>query len=73
VLVVVTAPFVAGLLADAAAEVRRVTPGQLQALGGPSPHRANAAIQAVTADLLQVLDPGVLLADPALVVGREAN
>ena len=32
-----------------------------------------AAVQAVTDDLVQVLDPGVLLADPALVVGREAT
>jgi hypothetical protein len=39
-----------------------------------APHdRAHAAVQAVTPDLLQLLDPGALLADPALVVGRDAT
>lgn len=73
VLVVVTAPFTAALLVDAAVEVRRCAPGELQPLGGAAGDRAHSAIQAVTGDLLQVLDPGALLADPALVVGREAN
>lgn len=73
VLVVVTAPFTAALLVDAAIEVRRCPPGELQPPGGAAGDRAHAAIQAVTGDLLQVLDPATLLADPALVVGREAN
>ena len=73
VLVVVTAPFTAALLVDAAVEVRRCAPGELQPLGGATGDRTHSAIQAVTGDLLQVLDPGALLADPALVVGREAN
>jgi purine-binding chemotaxis protein CheW len=73
VLVVVTAPFTAALLVDAAVEVRRCAPAELQPLGGAAGDRAHSAIQAVTGDLLQVLDPGALLADPALVVGREAN
>lgn len=73
VLVVVTAPFTVALLVDAAAEVRRCAPGELQPTGGVAGDRAHAAIQAVTGDLLQVLDPGTLLADPALVVGREAH
>jgi purine-binding chemotaxis protein CheW len=73
VLVVVTAPHTAALLVDAAAEVRRCPPGELQPTGGAAGDRAHAAIQAVTGDLFQVLDPRILLADPALVVGREAN
>jgi purine-binding chemotaxis protein CheW len=73
VLVVVTAPFTAALLVDAAAEVRRCPPSELQPTGAAAGDRAHAAIQAVTGDLLQVLDPATLLADPALVVGREAN
>jgi purine-binding chemotaxis protein CheW len=73
VLVVVTAPFPAALLVDAAGEVRRCAPGELRPVGGAAGDRAHAAVQAVTGDLLQVLDPGTLLADPALVVGREAN
>jgi purine-binding chemotaxis protein CheW len=68
VLVVVTAPFPAALLADAAGEVRRCAPEELR----PAGDQAHAAVQAVTTDLLQVLDPGALLADPALVVGRDA-
>jgi purine-binding chemotaxis protein CheW len=72
-LVVVTAPFTAALLVDVAAEVRRCTPGELQPATGAAGDRTHAAIQAVTGDLLQVLDPAVLLADPALVVGREAS
>ena len=72
VLVVVTAPFTAGLLVDAAAEVRRIAPDTLRPITGGAGDRA-AAVQAVTDDLVQVLDPGVLLADPALVVGREAT
>jgi purine-binding chemotaxis protein CheW len=73
VLVVVTAPFTAALLVDAAAEVRRIAPEELRAVTGGAADRAPAAVQAVTDDLVQVLDPGVLLADPALVVGREAT
>jgi purine-binding chemotaxis protein CheW len=73
VLVVVTAPFTAALLVDAAAEVRRCAPGELQPIGGAAGDRAHAAVTAVAGDLLQVLDPGTLLADPALVMGREAN
>ena len=73
VLAVVTAPFTVALLVDAAVEVRRCAPAELQPTGGAAGDRAHAAIQAVTGDLLQVLDPGTLLADPALVVGREAN
>jgi chemotaxis signal transduction protein len=72
-LVVVTAPYTVALLVDAAAEVRRCAPGELQLTVGAAGDRAHAAIQAVTGDLLQVLDPGALLADPALVVGREAT
>jgi purine-binding chemotaxis protein CheW len=73
VLVVVTAPFTAALLVDAAAEVRRCAPGELRPIGGAAGDHTHAAVQAVTEDLLQVLDPRTLLADPALVVGREAN
>jgi purine-binding chemotaxis protein CheW len=73
VLVVVTAPFTAALLVDAAVEVRRYAPGELQPLGGGAGDRAHTAVQSITGDLLQVLDPGALLADPGLVVGREAN
>jgi purine-binding chemotaxis protein CheW len=73
VLVVVTAPFTAALLVDAAVEVRRCAPGELQPLGGGAGDRAHTAVQSITGDLLQVLDPGALLADPGLVVGREAN
>jgi purine-binding chemotaxis protein CheW len=72
-LVVVTAPFTAALLVDAAAEIRRCAPEQLRPTSGAATDRAHAAVQAVTGDLVQVLDPGVLLADPALVVGREAT
>ena len=72
VLVVVTAPFAAALLVDAAAEVRRIAPEELRPVAAGAGDRA-AAVQAVTDDLVQVLDPGVLLADPALVVGREAT
>lgn len=72
VLVVVTAPFTAALLVDAAAEVRRIAPEELRPVAASAGDRP-AAVQAVTDDLLQVLDPGVLLADPALVVGREAT
>jgi len=72
-LVVVTAPFVAGLLVDAAAGVRRCAPGALQPTGGAATDRTHAAIQGVTGDLLQVLDPVALLADPALVVGQQAT
>ena len=72
VLVVVTAPFPAALLVDTAAEVRRCAPEALRPTAAAT-DRAHAAVQAVTPDLLQVLDPGALLADPALVVGREAN
>jgi chemotaxis signal transduction protein len=72
VLVVVSAPFAAGLLVDAAAEVRRIAPAELRPVAGAAGDRP-AAVQAVTDDLVQVLDPGVLLADPALVVGREAT
>jgi purine-binding chemotaxis protein CheW len=73
VLVVVTAPFTAALLVDAAVEVRRCAPGELQPLGGGAGDRAHTAVQSITGDLLQVLDPGALLADPGLVVGREAG
>jgi purine-binding chemotaxis protein CheW len=73
VLVVVTAPFPAALLVDAAAEVRRCAPGELRPAPGAATDRAHAAVQAVTPDLLQVLDPGALLADPTLVVGRDAT
>jgi purine-binding chemotaxis protein CheW len=73
VLVVVTAPFTAALLVDAAVEIRRCAPGELQPLGGGAGDRAHTAVQSITGDLLQVLDPGALLADPGLVVGREAN
>jgi purine-binding chemotaxis protein CheW len=73
VLVVVTAPFTAALLVDAAVEVRRCAPGELQPLGGGAGDRAHTAVQSITGDLLQVLDPGALLADPGLVVGRETN
>ena len=73
VLVVVTAPFTAALLVDAAAEVRRCAPSELRPVTGAAGDRAHAAIQAVTGDLLQVLDPGELLADPELVVGRKAT
>jgi purine-binding chemotaxis protein CheW len=73
VLVVVTAPFPAALLVDAAAEVRRCAPETLRPTTAAAADRAHAAVQAVTPDLLQVLDPGALLADPALMVGREAN
>jgi purine-binding chemotaxis protein CheW len=72
VLVVVTAPFTAALLVDAAAEVRRIAPDTLRPVTGGAGDRA-AAVQAVTDDLVQLLDPGVLPADPALVVGREAT
>jgi purine-binding chemotaxis protein CheW len=70
VLVVVTAPFTAALLVDAA-DVRRCAPGELRPIAGATADRA--AVQAVTGDLLQVLDPEALLADPALVVGLEAD
>jgi purine-binding chemotaxis protein CheW len=73
VLVVVTAPFTAALLVDAAVEVRRCAPGELQPLGGGAGDRAHTAVQSITGDLLQVLDPGALLGDPGLVVGREAT
>jgi purine-binding chemotaxis protein CheW len=73
VLVVVTAPFTAALLVDAAVEVRRCAPGELQPLGGGAGDRTHTAVQSITGDLLQVLDPGALLADPGLVVGRETN
>jgi purine-binding chemotaxis protein CheW len=73
VLVVVTDPFTAALLVDAAVEVRRCAPGELQPLGGGAGDRAHTAVQSITGDLLQVLDPGALLADPGLVLGREAN
>jgi purine-binding chemotaxis protein CheW len=73
VLVVVTAPFTAALLVDAAVEVRRCAPGELQPLGGGAGDRAHTAVQSITGDLLQVLDPGALLADPGLVLSREAN
>jgi purine-binding chemotaxis protein CheW len=73
VLVVVTAPFTAALLVDAAAEIRRCPAADLQPAPGATGDRSQAAIKAVTGDLLQVLDPAVLLADPALVVGREAG
>ena len=73
VLVVVTAPFPAGLLVDAAAEIRRCPPEELRPVAGAAADRAHAAVQAVTGDLVQVLDPGVLLADPTLVLGREAT
>ena len=72
VLVVVSAPYAAALLVDTAAEVRRIAPEELRPVAGVAGDRA-AAVQAVTDDLVQVLDPGVLLADPALVVGREAT
>jgi purine-binding chemotaxis protein CheW len=72
VLVVVTAPFTAALLADAA-ETRRFAPEELRPAAAAATDRAHTAVQAITADLLQVLDPGALLTDPALVVGREAN
>ena len=73
VLVVVTAPFTAALLVDAAAEVRRCPPAALKPAPGPADDRSHAAVKFVTGDLLQVLDPATLLADPALVVGREAG
>jgi purine-binding chemotaxis protein CheW len=73
VLVVVTAPFPAALLVDAAAEVRRCAPEELRPSPAAAGDRAHAAVQAVTPDLLQLLDPGALLADPALVVGRDAT
>lgn len=73
VLVVVTAPFTAALLVDAATEVRRCPPAALRPAPGPADDRSHAAVQVVTGDLLQVLDPATLLADPALVVGREAG
>ena len=73
VLVVVTAPVPAALLVDAATEVRRCAPETLRPTTAAAADRAHAAVQAVTPDLLQVLDPGAVLADPALVVGREAN
>jgi purine-binding chemotaxis protein CheW len=73
VLVVVTAPFPAALLVDAAAEVRRCAPEELRPAPTAADDRAHAAVQAVTPDLLQLLDPGALLADPALVVGRDAT
>jgi purine-binding chemotaxis protein CheW len=73
VLVVVTAPFPAALLVDAAVEVRRCAPETLRPTTAAAADRAHAAVQAVTPDLLQVLDPGALLADPALGVGREAT
>jgi purine-binding chemotaxis protein CheW len=73
VLVVVTAPFPAALLVDAAAEVRRCAPEELRPAAAVATDRARAAVTAVTPDLLQVLDPGALLADPALVVGRESD
>jgi purine-binding chemotaxis protein CheW len=73
VLVVVTAPFPAALLVDAAAEVRRYAPGELRPAPAAAGDRAHGAVQAVTPDLLQLLDPGALLADPALVVGRDAT
>jgi purine-binding chemotaxis protein CheW len=73
VLVVVTAPFTAALLADAAAEVRRCPPEDLRPAPGAAGDRAHAAVHAVTDDLVQLLDPAVLLAEPALVVGRDAT
>jgi purine-binding chemotaxis protein CheW len=73
VLVVVTAPYPAALLVDAAAEVRRCRPGELRPVQAAAGDRAHAAVTAVTADLLQVLDPAAALADPALIVGHEAG
>lgn len=73
VLVVVTARFTAALLVDAAAEIRRCAPGDLRPATGTATDRAHAAIQAVTADLVQVLDLDALLADPALVVGHDTT
>jgi purine-binding chemotaxis protein CheW len=71
VLVVVTTPYTAALLVDAAAETRRCPPAALQP--APAGDRSHAAIRVITGDLLQVLDPATLLADPVLVVGREAG
>jgi purine-binding chemotaxis protein CheW len=73
VLVVVTAPFPAALLVDAAAEVRRCRPDDLRPLQAGAGDRAHAAVTAVTTDLLQVLDPAAVLADPTLIVGPEAG
>ena len=73
VLVVVTAPYPAALLVDAAAEVRPCRPGELRPVQAAVGDRAHAAVTAVTADLLQVLDPAAVLADPALIVGQEAG
>jgi purine-binding chemotaxis protein CheW len=73
VLVVVTAPFPAALLVDAAAEVRRCRPDELRPVQAGAGDRAHAAVTAVTADLLQVLDPAAVLADPTLIVGHEAG
>jgi purine-binding chemotaxis protein CheW len=73
VLVVVTAPFPAALLVDAAAEVRRCPPGQLRPVQAAAGDRARTAVTAVTTDLLQVLDPAAVLADPTLIVGHEAG
>jgi purine-binding chemotaxis protein CheW len=73
VLVVVTAPFPAALLVDATAEVRRYRPGELRPLQAAAGDHAHPAVTAVTPDLLQVLDPAAVLADPALIVGHEAG
>jgi purine-binding chemotaxis protein CheW len=73
VLVVVTAPYPAALLVDAAVEVRRCRPGELRPVQVAAGDRAHAAVTAVTADLLQVLDPAAVFADPALIVGHEAG
>jgi purine-binding chemotaxis protein CheW len=73
VLVAVTAPFPAALLVDAAAEVRRCRPDDLRPVQSGTGDRAHAAVTAVTTDLLQVLDPAAVLADPALIVGHEAG
>jgi purine-binding chemotaxis protein CheW len=73
VLVVVTAPFPAALLVDAASDFRRCRPDELRPLQSGAGDRAHAAVTAVTADLLQVLDPAAVLADPTLIVGHEAG
>jgi purine-binding chemotaxis protein CheW len=73
VLAVVTVPFPAALLVDAAAEVRRCRPDELRPVQAAAGDRAHMAVTAVSADLLQVLDPAAVLADPALMVGHEAG
>jgi purine-binding chemotaxis protein CheW len=73
VLVVVTAPFPAALLVAAAAEVRRCRRDDLRPLQAGAGDRAHAAVTAVTADLLHVLDPAAVLADPTLIIGHEAG